>query len=79
MENIGRFDVSMHEASGVNIIIAFYELFEYLYWLEVRDCFALFDNIREVSFTKFSDEVGVVFGGIDVIEMKDVWPSCKRF
>lgn len=31
MENIGRFDVSMHEASGVNIIIAFYELFEYLY------------------------------------------------
>lgn len=79
MENVGRFDVSMHEASSVDIVVSFDELLEYLYWLKIGHCFALFDEIRKVSFTKFSDEVGIIFCGIDVIEMENVWPSCKCF
>ena len=31
MENVGRFDVSMHEASSVDIVVSFDELLEYLY------------------------------------------------
>lgn len=69
VENVGWLDISMQEASFVYIVISCDELPHDLYGLEVRDGLALFDQPIEIPFAEFSDEIGVVPCGIDIVQM----------
>lgn len=72
VEDIGWLDISMQEASFVNIVISCDKLPHDLYSLEVRDGFALFDQPIEIPFAELSDEIGVVTRGIDIVKMEDM-------
>lgn len=39
----------------------------------------MLEKAGEVAFAEFGDEVGVVFGGVDIVEVKDVRFSCEYF
>lgn len=67
VENVGWLDISMQEASLMDIVIPCDELSHDLYGLEVRDGLALFDQPIEIPFAEFSDEIGVVPCGIDIV------------
>ena len=49
MKNIGGFDISMHEASFVNIEVSLDKLFHNLYGFLIRKCSSFFDDTIEVS------------------------------
>ena len=79
MKNIGGFDISMREASFVNIEVSLNKLFHNLYGFLIRKCPSFFDDGIEIPIAEFSDDVGVIFGGIDVVEVKAMFGVGKCF
>ena len=79
MKNIGGFDISMREASFVNIEISLDKLFHNLDGLLIGKCPSFFDDGIEVSIAKFSNDVSVIFGGIDIVEMKAIFGIGEGF
>jgi len=72
VEDVGRFDVSVEEACLVNVFVAEGDLPEYFYSLVVVELFALFYQRVEVTLAQLGNNVGVVLGGVDVMQMKVV-------
>ena len=67
VENIGRFNISVKVSGVMYIDVPRNDLLQNLNCLRIRYCFSLFERGGEVSFTKFSDYVSVIFGRIDII------------
>ena len=72
MKDVCWLNISMHEASSIDICISFNQLPYDVYCLRKGVYFLGFNKCIEISLTQFSDDVGVVPRGVDVVEMKDV-------
>ena len=67
----------MHESCLKDVVVALDELPHDLHHLEIGKGFALFEEGVEISFAEFSDYIGVVFGGVDVVQVQDVTGTCE--
>ena len=79
MENIGWFDVPVEVALLEYIEVSADNLLYNLARFVVRKLFFLFQQSVEVPLHQFSDQVGVVFGGINIVEMENMGRTCQSF
>lgn len=77
VEDVGRFDVSVHESCLIDVVVALDELPHDFDHLEVGESLALLEKGVEISFAEFSDYIGVVFGSVDVVQVQDVTGTCE--
>lgn len=69
-QEVGRLQIPMDEALLVDLLVTEEELVHVV--VDFRLGEGLLDFAAEVAFTKFRDDVGVVFGGVDFVEGEDM-------
>lgn len=71
VEYIGRLDVPVQVPTVVDIHVAVDDLFDDVHGLAVRDALALLQQVAQVSVAQLGDQVGIVFGGVDIVQVQD--------
>ena len=67
MENVGRFDISVYETHLVDFRVPLDELPHDFDGFMVGQRSSLLEDAVEVAIAQLGDEVGVVFGCVDVV------------
>lgn len=71
VEDVGWLDISVHVACIVNIEVSIDDLSDNFHRLVVGDVLALFQQVPQISLAQFRHNVGVVLGGVHIVEMED--------
>lgn len=73
VEDVCRLDVTMKESSLMDIVISYDKLPHDFDSLKIRDGFSLFNQSIQISFTKLGNEICIIPGGIDIVQMQDMF------
>lgn len=79
-EDVGGFEVSVNDAPGVDIVVTVDDLVHEGDGFVFGEAAAAGDEFGEVAaVAEFCDDVGVVFGVIDVVNFYDVFAVFEAF
>lgn len=79
MKHVRRFYIPVHEASLMDFCVSFDELSHDFDGFVVGQGFSLSKDVVEIPFAQFRDDVGVVFGGVHVVEVQHVFGLTQLF
>ena len=79
MKHVRRFYISVDEASLMDFCVSFDELSHDFDGFVVGQGFSLSKDVVEIPFAQFRNDVGVIFGGVDVVEVQHVFGLTQLF
>lgn len=79
-EDVGWFEVTMDDSSSLHVVVAIDDLVHQRNGLAFRQAPSTGDELGQITtITELGDDVGIIFGVIDVIDLKDVVAVLQRF
>jgi hypothetical protein len=79
-EDVGWFEVTMDDASSLHVVIAIDHLIHQRNGLTLRQAASTGDELGQIpTITELGDDVGIIFGVIDVVNLEYVVAILQRF